>query len=280
MRYGILVVWALAVMACAGGFGSTSTIGPTASTISSNQPESAALAEARDRWASEARPWYRYAYRRSCECDFDTAGPNEVLVHEDRVAEVWYEGTVDVERPVLLDPGFGWTVPQLFDAIEAAIEAGHQIDVEYAAEGYPTRMLLDLEAMAVDGGFGLDLLSFEDPTTDLADLADARSLWADAGITDYSFHFFSGSMAVSEYDVVVNGTEVFVDGDYVWGPASIDDAFDFIEEAILAAPDAFSADYDEVTGIPLGYDVDYEQYATGDESGFALSEFTVITYSG
>ena len=35
-----------------------------------------------------------------------------------------------------------------------------------------------------------------------------------------------------------------------------------------------------MTGIPLGYDVDYEQYATGDESGFALSEFTVITYSG
>lgn len=173
MKYTILVIWVISAVACAGGAETTSTTrqpGTTAPTVVTIQAEAVALELARDQWLAVERSWYRYTYQRFCECDFEASGPNEVLVVGGEVTEVWYDGPVDVEKPLLLDTSFGWTVSDLFEMIRQSLEQGHEIHVTYHDSGYPERLSLDVEALAWDGGFSLEIIAYHDPVTDQAHL--------------------------------------------------------------------------------------------------------------
>ena len=273
-----LILWMLMLVGCGTPVGTEvpDTTTTTSTTTSSGSLEDRlALDTARSAWASVDRPWYRYTYTASCECPAEFGGPNEVTIQAEAVTNVTYRGPSDIEQPFAVE-GVGWTAEELFDLIEASIARGVDNQVTYFDSGLPRIVFLDLEAMAVDGGFAIEIDASDDPVEELASLEAARSRWEASGITDYSFHFFSGTMALSDYTAIVNGTEVFVDGDYVWGPTDMGLVFKFIEEAILGAPHTFSAEYDPTTGVPSGYDVDPIEFAIDDEASPRITEFTVI----
>ena len=60
-----------------------------------------------------------------------------------------------------MDVAAATTVPQLFRDIAATIDSGKLVVVAYDATlGYPTVVRLDLDAIPVDGGMALDILTF------------------------------------------------------------------------------------------------------------------------
>ncbi len=114
-----------------------------------------ALAGARDRWLAAGLTDYRYEIEYQCLCPTAARGPFEVTI---RNGAFWSA----VAPP---DEGFrdgalydAMTIEQAFDVIEEAIRAGTDVDVRYdLATGQPLDVVIDPEAVAVDGGLAFSI---------------------------------------------------------------------------------------------------------------------------
>jgi len=120
--------------------------------------DSRALASAQNAWQAASVDSYSFVYSRTCECDDVTSGLKRVDVVDGEVVSVTYladgkEQAVDVGE-------YGYTIEALFELIDANAGRGIENNIDYADLGYPTLMMLDLEGMAVDGGFGLTVHDF------------------------------------------------------------------------------------------------------------------------
>lgn len=102
----------------------------------------AALDEARGQWESEQMTDYRYVLVRPCDCTL-----------EPERSQITVRGAVAEVAPLSGDePVAGWTAEQIFDLIDATLAEGLRVDVRYASTGFPVRVMLDLDAIAADGG--------------------------------------------------------------------------------------------------------------------------------
>lgn len=86
------------------------------------------------------------------------------------MSEVLDEGPFDVEKPLFLDPEQVATVEELFGLIEDSIDRGVKNDVSYFDTGTPKKVYLDLEGIAADGGYAIEILRFEDAVDERAGL--------------------------------------------------------------------------------------------------------------
>lgn len=117
------------------------------------------LAAAQTQWANSGLNSYSFVYSQSCECDDLTSGHKRVRVVDGVAVSVTFLGGAQEQS---LDPvTYGYTIEELFEIIDTQLAEGVSNEIEYSEVGYPSLMLLDLEAMAVDGGFGLTIHSFE-----------------------------------------------------------------------------------------------------------------------
>ncbi len=116
------------------------------------------LASAENAWQAASVGSYSFVYSRTCECDEVTSGLKRVDVVGGEVISVTYLGEGNEQAVDVVE--YGYTIEALFDLIDASIGRGDENEVEYADLGYPTLIMLDIEQMAVDGGFGLRLLDF------------------------------------------------------------------------------------------------------------------------
>lgn len=117
--------------------------------------DSAAASElrlARECWEASGLVSYELRFQRFCECAREWAGPIEVEVENGVITSELFEGQPAID-------GAGETIEGLFDAIEDALAGGVTTSVTYDSErGHPLEVQLDLEALAVDGGFSLEVL--------------------------------------------------------------------------------------------------------------------------
>ena len=113
-----------------------------------------ALEQAQARWQDAGLADYQFRFVRYCECPAAWGGPFDVTVAGGRVVAFQREGEA-------MDVAAATTVPQLFRDIAATIDSGKLVVVAYDATlGYPTVVRLDLDAIPVDGGMALDILTF------------------------------------------------------------------------------------------------------------------------
>ncbi|MDH3251101.1 MAG: DUF6174 domain-containing protein, partial [Acidimicrobiia bacterium] len=141
----------------------TDLIGPVDEVETTDAGDLEALAGAYDRWLNAGLTDYRFGIEYHCRCTAAGRGPFEVTI---RGGEFWSavappdEGFKD---GVLFD---AMTIEQVFDVIEEAIGAGTDVEVRYdTATGQPLDVVIDPEAVAVDGGlaFTITPLTVLDP---------------------------------------------------------------------------------------------------------------------
>ena len=113
------------------------------------------LDAARSRWESAAIASYGFVLAVHCECPAEVSGPFEIAVRDG-----------DVTSAVHLSDGSdstakGLTIDELFGVIALSIADGTDVDVVYDHDlGYPRRVIIDPEAVAVDGGVALSITDF------------------------------------------------------------------------------------------------------------------------
>ena len=289
MKYWILVVWALVVVACGPG-SSTSVDGFTEfRTASPGIPDvapdpdllRAELAEARARWAAVDRPWYRYWYEGSCECDHTGLGPNKVVVVNGVVTQVLYEGPFDVEKPLFLDPGQVATVEELFDLVEASINRGVNNDVSYFDTGMPKKVYLDLEGIAADGGYAIEIVEREDALLLRASLKDAYEVWIASDVESYTAVYSWANLCPEptvEMHVIggdisdAQGSECALSS----GVLTINAMFDSIDRRLGIDPGPHATlEFDE-NGVPTDVWIPGPPGTADGQWAFRLIEFTVI----
>lgn len=162
----------------------TSAPSTVPSTTTTSTPESGTddaagqLAAARERWAASSPETYHFVLQDDCgECDPEWAQPRQIVV---------WDGTV--LDPTRIDTDIG----DLFSRLEAAIQDGRAVEVDYEPElGYPTEIWIDREARAYDGGTHLIIgqLTAGLPGADVAltDLEQAEARWAKARPDAYEY---------------------------------------------------------------------------------------------
>lgn len=248
---------------------------PTGAPSSTPEPEDGvddgALLEldiARTRWAEVGSDHYAYTYTRFCECSEETAGPIRVVVRGGAVERTTWFG-----NPTTAD---GWTAEELFADIDTVIRSGREVDVTYdPATGLPVDVALDLEAIAVDGGFFIETRSFIDYAAVSSALAEARARWDEAGLTDYVLEYreicFCPEILVT---VTVRGAEI-VDSQVSGGfePGVVHDVpglFDRVVQAIDHGAYTITATYDPELGHPLELYIDVEEFIADEEQGVSV----------
>lgn len=238
------------------------------------------LGDARLRWEAAALDTYRYTYTRACECGLETRGPNRVLVRDGVVDEVVAADTgepVDVVEPA---------IDELFDRIEASILAGEQVSVTYdEALGHPVSVALDIEAMAVDGGYGIEIRSVTEGADDgdhdaargaLADLEAAQARWAEQGPASYELTYQALCFCPEIVQTVTVRDGELVD--VVTGPdgptqiegMTVDDLFAQLRTAITGGAHEVRASYDDELGHPVEYWIDEDPMIADEEHGVAV----------
>ncbi len=115
--------------------------------------------EAADRWRAMHPTDYSFTITHHCECPAERTGPFQVTVLDGRFAEAvrMVDGvSVDAaEMPAA-------TVDAAFELIRVWIDLGTDVDVTYdEVLGYPTLVLIDPEAVAVDGGLAFSIIGVE-----------------------------------------------------------------------------------------------------------------------
>ena len=139
-----------------GSSGNSGTAPAQTSGVASGQEAARrALAAAKARWRNAGLSAYSFRFVRYCECDESFGGPFDVRVVDERVLDFRRAG-------VQADLAAATTISELFVAIAAAIDRGVSVTVTYDPQfGYPLEVRLDLDAIAVDGGLALDVLSLD-----------------------------------------------------------------------------------------------------------------------
>jgi hypothetical protein len=113
------------------------------------------LTVAQQRWASWGPASYDLILRRgACECSSLAVRPMVVVVRGGAIESKYY---LDTGEP-LVDPWatFAPDVPGLFSLIAGALSEGHTVESTYdPVTGAPREIVVDREAMPVDGGYSL-----------------------------------------------------------------------------------------------------------------------------
>ncbi len=279
----ILLAAALVVTACSGtddvvdanGGSTTITTADTAETTEPPaDPRRGSLDAARAAWADAEISTYAYDVQFSCECPESSSGPFQVTVVDGAVVSVRHLFGIEADHA-------GRTIEQVFDAIEASLDADHQVDVTYdAATGVPGRVFLDLEAMAVDGGDASEISNLRLLGGPFEELAAARALWDTVGIADYTLRYRITCFCPEVIrTVTVTGgeiTDVVDEGDPFPGlpTFTVEGLFDEIEQALLAGAASVTATYDEATGVPLSHFIDEVENMADEEHGAEVEAFT------
>jgi hypothetical protein len=113
----------------------------------------AALREAGNRWEFTAITDYRYTLTFHCMCTEEYSGPFEVTVRDRQVVAATWKG-----NPIQPNHGPVYTIEQVFELIEQTVEDGVDVEVAYDPDsGHPTNVILDVEAVAVDGGMAFSI---------------------------------------------------------------------------------------------------------------------------
>lgn len=116
-----------------------------------------ALQEARNLWEFTAIADYRYTMTVHCPCPEEFTGPFEITVRDQQVASATWKG-----NPLGPEQGPVYTIEQVFDLIQKTIEGGKDVEVVYDPEsGYPANVVLDVEAVAVDGGLAFSISNLQ-----------------------------------------------------------------------------------------------------------------------
>jgi hypothetical protein len=113
----------------------------------------AALERARSLWEAERLADYGYTLTVHCNCPAEYVGPFEVTVRDTWIASATWKG-----EP--LEPGRAaiYPIDDVFVMIERAIQDGTDVDVTYDPQlGYPQLVIIDVEAVAVDGGLAFTI---------------------------------------------------------------------------------------------------------------------------
>ncbi len=113
------------------------------------------LAARRADWAAAGIDDYEMVVQVDCFCPEEYRGPFEVTVVDGEVAAATWNGEPAAE---FVDRRF-FTVDGLFDVIEGHAYAD-EIDVDYAPEGFPTRISVDPSRTTMDEELGVRILEF------------------------------------------------------------------------------------------------------------------------
>ncbi len=232
------------------------------------------LQMAKELWTQRGLANYSFELRFNCLCSEEYRGPFEITVVDGMISSATWNGDTVTQDVGLM------TIEQAFEAIATAIEDRVSINVTYDdATGAPLRADLDLEAIAVDGGlsFSIDQLTGTNGTEDRSDLAAARELWIDAGLSDYvlSYGVFCPCEGDGWFTITVKYGDFFdTSMEHPDGTTStatpefrytVDTLFDLIEAAISAPNASVDATYDEVLGYPVDTFIDWDFTIAGDE---------------
>lgn len=133
-------------------------------------------------------------------------------------------------------------------------------------------------AFAAPAGAGLD--EEVDPSiTDgsaAAKLATAESAWAAAGISNYAFRISASCFCPFRVPalVTVRDGESTVSDPYWFGPRSVPELFEFIDEAIKGDSAQLTTAYREDDGVPLIISVDRRRMMVDEEISYQVRDFT------
>jgi hypothetical protein len=113
------------------------------------------LEEARNLWAFAAIADYRYTLTIHCLCPEEHTGPFEITVKDQQIVSATWKG-----NPLQPGQGAAYTIDEVFNLIERTIGDGTDVDVTYDPDsGHPLSVVLDVEAVAVDGGLAFTIHS-------------------------------------------------------------------------------------------------------------------------
>ena len=131
------------------------------------------LVIAQARWAEQGPASYRITVSRLCECLPEMSGPVVVVVRNRLVESRRYTST-DAAVPSTHAALFP-TIDGLFDIIEAARrEDAARLDVTYdPTYGYPTRIVIDYDAVTVDDEVVYQVRDFS-PMTEMSTKVEPR----------------------------------------------------------------------------------------------------------
>jgi hypothetical protein len=159
VRRVLIAVAALMLLATACGSGAivTSTSSSSTAEPSDTSDQFEALTAARDLWDDAQLDGYRYRVTFQCECPPETSGPFAITVREGQLLST--VGPVPGAGPLLEEV----MIDDLFEAIAAGLDSGVEVEVTYdEAYGFPTMAIIDVEAVAVDGGLAFSISEFEE----------------------------------------------------------------------------------------------------------------------
>lgn len=262
---GTIAALALVIASCGTPAIGTPTTPDTPPTTSLPPDDPAAdLESARHRWRESGLDTYWYRLVDDCgECDPSSRAPQTVVV--------WTgEPTGRNQR----------TIESLFDEIEAAIEQGRTVEVEYHPDlGHPTDIGFDMQDRAFDGGYHLliEELAAGLPGDGMAldQLREAQDLWESTRPDAYEFYTsihcdceLAGTIWTRvEGDRIVDWSVEFSDHpDTQISPITVDIMLDDLEEMMSLAEGVVeegvrftgSAAYDSQYGYPLWVGLDIE----------------------
>lgn len=126
--------------------------------------EAADLARAREAWQRAGVADYEYGYNKFCECHGDSPPETLVTVTAGRVTNVRHRRAgFDREVPAAAkNLQFYWTVPELFDLLEAALEREATVRFRVDATlGYPTSVYIDYAPNMVGDEVDVRITRFE-----------------------------------------------------------------------------------------------------------------------
>jgi hypothetical protein len=115
-----------------------------------------ALERARARWSRTGLRDYRHVVTVHCECPPESAGPFLIIVRDGEA----------VSAELLTDPSVAAadlvSIDDTFDVIANAVAVGTDVDVQYdELTGHPSMVIIDPEAVAVDGGLAFSITDLE-----------------------------------------------------------------------------------------------------------------------
>ena len=122
------------------------------------------LSQARERWQTSAISSYTYGYNKYCDCHGDTPPETLVTVTAGKVTDVRHR-LVNSDRIVpAAERNFSlyWTVQELFELIDSAIQRDAVVRVRYDATlGYPTSFFIDYVADLIGDEVDIRVIRFE-----------------------------------------------------------------------------------------------------------------------
>jgi len=124
----------------------------------------ARLESARQLWQTAGIDDYRYRYQKYCDCYRGEPPVTVVTVRRGTIERVFHLHD-DSNREVPARDGsldLYWTVPDLFDKLQAAYDLGATVDVDYdSGLGYPARLYIDYDATLIGDETDLRLSGVE-----------------------------------------------------------------------------------------------------------------------